>query len=424
MRRRFRNIGWTVGNHCNARCGHCYSWRVRRGNRACLDRADIDRIVEQLVVHGVETVNLGGNEPVYTHGPDLERTVLPRVIRTLHEAGIPVGLTTNGRSFDYLERFHPAELRMLNDIDFSLDSPFEAEHDLNRRAALFSQVVDIRCREIAIDCCVVTCGMRSNFGPEHLAPFLALTGILGTEFRINMLKPVEPALIAQMPTAQQFYEGFAFLLEHTNCITLAEPCLAAVTGLTTAGCPCGVASFRINGKTSDGRVPVSPCVYAHDFSSGDLLTEDLDSILGSQRFERFAGRNLALPRACRQADCSMLESCRGGCTSRTWFVHGDLDARDPYCPLTLEGGLADRATGLRTRSDPAPHGVRVHDNYLCTWIGDAQERYGDERYRTLEQIQRAGRERGTLLSGCEQVDADSAGAPCPAHAPVEVPGGG
>ena len=27
---RFENIGWTVGNHCNASCGHCYSWKVRK----------------------------------------------------------------------------------------------------------------------------------------------------------------------------------------------------------------------------------------------------------------------------------------------------------------------------------------------------------------------------------------------------------
>src|SRR3989338_9149271 len=71
-----RNVGWTIGNYCNARCKHCYSWKVRRG-KDDLHNGEVDRVVQQLVNLGVETLNLGGNEPIFTNGPNLEDSVLP-----------------------------------------------------------------------------------------------------------------------------------------------------------------------------------------------------------------------------------------------------------------------------------------------------------------------------------------------------------
>jgi len=137
----FENIGWTVGNYCNAACGHCYSWKVRKDSREFLTKSDVDRIVEQLQSLGIKTVNLGGNEPIYTHGSDISQTILPYIIRKLTDAHILVGLTTNGVSFTYLEQHHPEELLMINDIDFSLDSPFQKEHDLNRGVKLYKTLI-------------------------------------------------------------------------------------------------------------------------------------------------------------------------------------------------------------------------------------------------------------------------------------------
>src|SRR5262249_36715248 len=57
------NIGWTLGNDCPYRCTHCYSMSARRKGMN-LERWMIDRIVDQLVALEVETVNLGGNEPI------------------------------------------------------------------------------------------------------------------------------------------------------------------------------------------------------------------------------------------------------------------------------------------------------------------------------------------------------------------------
>lgn len=409
---KFENIGWTVGNHCNATCGHCYSWKVRKDSREFLTKADVDRVISQLKRLGIKTVNLGGNEPVYTHGADLKATILPYIIRQLTAAEIPVGLTTNGASFVYLYNHHRTELLMINDIDFSLDSPFEGEHNLNRGNNLYRLTIEMvrRSLELGIDCSVITCGMRKNFNRDYLSSFLALTKLLGSEFRINTLKPVESVLIAEMPSAEQFYAGFSFLMNNSHCITLGESCLTAFTEAGSRGCPCGTSSFRINAKTKDGKVPINPCVYSHEYKAGDLLTDDIFDIISSPQFTAFANRRRHLPKACQESGCNYLETCRGGCTSRSYLVYGDLGSKDPYCPQEY----ADRHGVPNLPKKPAigcEDGIRVHDNYLCTWIGEVNPEFDDNRYTSLEDFHETPKPTEELvhLSGCKQIDPSASG---------------
>jgi len=365
------NIGWTVGNYCNAKCGHCYSWQLRRSSAEFLLPSDVETVVQQLVQLGTRTVNLGGNEPIFTNGPRLDETQLPLIIRALHDAGIPVGLTTNGFTFHVLDRKYPAELALVNDIDFSLDSPHRDEHDLNRDAPLFDSVIAgiRRAREIGLDCSVITCGMLDNFDLDVLSDFLGLCRALDCEFRINTLKPTEPSLVEKMPTVDQFYEGFSFLMDRTSCVTLGESCISALVGTGSAGCPCGTSSFRINAKDAKGRISLNPCVYLHDFQCGDLLREDLRDIVRSEPFRTIRERRSNIPSACHSTNCEYLESCRGGCAARTYLVTGTLDARDPYCPHDYQSHGGSAEFPHEPPVGPAS-GIRVHDNYLCTWIGE------------------------------------------------------
>lgn len=416
----FANIGWTVGNHCNATCGHCYSWKVRRTSRELLTEADIDRVVQQLVDLGVETVNLGGNEPIYTHGPDIARTLLPRIIERLAEARLSVGLTTNGVTFHWLDRHRPDVLALLNDIDFSLDSPYEAEHDENRGGRLFRVVIAAieRSVELGIDCSIIACGMRRNFDRPYLEAFLALAADLGSELRINTLKPIEPGLIDAMPTPAQFYEGFAYLMARTDCVTLGESCLTAFTGSGGQGCPCGTSSFRINAKTQDGRIPINPCVYAHDYATGDLLTEGLADIVTRPPFTDFARRRRELPRACRESGCAFLETCRGGCGSRALLAGGGLDAPDPYCPSAYLASAGKRPALPEQPAIGCQDGIRVHDNYLCTWIGKPNDRFERPQELALAGAREGLRAAGPLASYAQTADPGPSLIPLPS-----TPGG-
>ena len=50
---------------------------------------------------------------------------------------------------------------------------------------------------------------------------------------------------------------------------------------------CGTYSMRINSITPDGKIPVSPCVYMHDYRVGDLLADDIFDIINSEQFNAF-----------------------------------------------------------------------------------------------------------------------------------------
>jgi radical SAM protein with 4Fe4S-binding SPASM domain len=375
----FKNVGWSVGNYCNANCGHCYSREVRGAIGESLTEAEVIRIVEQLVRLGVRSVNLGGNEPIFTHGSDARRSILPFVIRSLTDAGIAVGLTTNGVTFRILADHHPDIVQLLNDVDFSLDSPVSEQHDQNRGCSLFALVTEgiERAHALGIATSIIVCAVRESFNQPTLEAFLELTRRLGSEIRINTLKPVDPRLIASVPSIDQFYEGFSFLMKNTDCITLGESCLTAFTKQGSRGCPCGTASFRINSKDSGGRISLNPCVYLHDFAVGDLLTDDIFDVLQSPQFEAFAERRRLAPTPCRESGCEYLELCRGGCAARTYLSSGTIDAADPYCPheyVQLHGREPDVP---KIGAIGCADGIRVHADYLCTWIGVINDRSAD-----------------------------------------------
>ena len=88
--------------------------------------------------------------------------------------------------------------------------------------------------------------------------------------RINPLKPVQREHMASLPTPRMFYEGFSKLMNACEQVDLGEPLLATAAAHPGKGCPCGRTSFRIHSITPDGKVPVSPCVYLHDYKVGDL----------------------------------------------------------------------------------------------------------------------------------------------------------
>jgi len=368
-----RNIGWTLGNDCPYRCTHCYSMNARQKG-ADMSVSMIDRIVDQLALNGVETVNLGGNEPLFTNGANPKNTLLPYVIDRLVDAGITVGLTTSGITIVRLYRDHRAAFDKLNDVDVSFDSPDRTEHNRNRGASIYGEAVE------ALEICqrhdkphsIIMCAMNWNFTLPNIDALVDLARRYGANVRINPVKPVQPQHMDAALPPKMYYEGFARLLELCRPIDLGEPPIAAVTDFTGARrCPCGRTSFRIHSITPDSKVHVSPCVYLHDYKAPmDLLEHDLADIIRSPQFRVFRQRNANPDAVSGCAGCSKLARCGGGCAGRSYLyaLHQTgkrtFTAADPYCP-------AREAPDI-----PFPQQPRllddtrlVHMDYLCTWIG-------------------------------------------------------
>jgi radical SAM protein with 4Fe4S-binding SPASM domain len=367
-----RNIGWTLGNDCPYRCRHCYSMSARKRG-AALSTAVIDRVVGQLAANGVETVNLGGNEPVFTNGLAVRESLLPYIIEQLLARGIAVGLTTAGVTATMMARHFPKSLALLNDMDVSFDSPLEHEHNANRGASIYREAIRALelCAEFGIERTIIMCGMEWNFDVPHLEQVVGLAARYSANIRINPIKPIERDHLPLKLSPHRYYEGFAYLMSCCDVVDLGEPPLAAVAGYAAGkGCPCGRTSFRIHSITPDGTIPVSPCVYLHDYKVGNLIEEDLYDIVRRPEFRTFRRRN-ARPDAIPGCDgCDLLNICRGGCAARSYLasVHehsrGSLFVKDPYCPKEHANGWTF------PRIDTVARDVKlVHQDYLCTWIG-------------------------------------------------------
>lgn len=372
-----KNVGWTLGNECPYRCTHCYSMSVREKGMD-MSTEIIDRVVTQLAINGVETVNLGGNEPLFTNGPDPNKTLLPYIIRSLDNKGIKVGMTTSGVSLIFLEKDHPEELKLINDMDISFDSPYEAEHNENRGAPLFrSALKSLKiCEDYGIDHTMIMCAMNWNFDEARIRALVDIAKKTNSNIRINTIKPVEPKHMDVVLTADQYYNGFSLLMELCDQVDLEEPPLATVTNYEHAkGCPCGRTSFRIHSITPDGKIPVSPCVYLHDYKAGDLTQDDLHDIVRSDQFKSFRRRNAnpeAIP-GCE--DCPIIDNCKGGCAARSYLHHAhetgerSLFVKDPYCPRDVA------PQQVFPQKPKLPEDVQlVHMDYLCTWIGTPKQK--------------------------------------------------
>lgn len=367
-----KNIGWTLGNDCPYRCKHCYSMSARIKGKN-FNTSIVDRIISQLSKNKVETVNLGGNEPLFTNGTNPKKSLLPYIIERLSESGMKVGLTTSGISLIYLEKYHRKTFDLLNDVDISLDSPIEEEHNFNRGANLFKLAIKSLeiCKSTNKDHSIILCAMNWNFTKDRIEKLIDIALKYNSNIRINPIKPVEPSHSKAALSALQYFEGFLQLSKSCQPIDLGEPPIAALSHYSNAkGCPCGRTSFRIHSITPDGKIPVSPCVYLHDYKVGNLIEDELFDIIRTPQFRifRMRNKNPHLIKGCE--GCNLLESCKGGCAARS-YLHNlysnftkSLFIKDPFCPKEFidivqfpEVHKLDKKTRL------------VHMDYLCTWIG-------------------------------------------------------
>lgn len=367
----FKNIGWTLGNDCPCNCKHCYSMQVREKG-ANLTKEIVDRVISEILSIGAETVNFGGNEPLFTNGIKAEDSLLPYIIKKSVSNNLAVGITSAGPSIILLEKYYNDEFKMLNDIDISIDSPIEEEHNKNRGANVFKLALKSLelCQKYNISHTIVMCAMKWNFTKDRVEKLVQLSKKYGANIRINMLKPTTEKQYKMMPSKDQIIECYNYLIENCYTVDMSDPILAGkFSNDIVSGCSCGINSLRINSITPDGKISVSPCVYMHHYQVGNLLEDSLKDIVQSEQFKEFKYRKNNYKKINGCQDCEKLEVCRGGCTAASYwnnfFKTGkkDILAKDPYC-------IIDNCDFIKP--DFIKSENLVHENYLCTWIGKAK----------------------------------------------------
>lgn len=366
-----KNVGWTLGNYCPHKCKHCYSMSARKPG-ANMTTEIVDRIIDQLAKNNVETINLGGNEPIFTNGPDISKSLLPYIIERLDSYGLSAGITTSGDTLLYLYEYRPDIFKKINDFDISLDSPFKEEHNLNRGDDLYDDAIhclDI-CKKTGKPHSIIMAGMNWNFTEKHLSALINLCKKYDAFVRINTMKPLNSYQMKYVMSIEQFYNGFQYLMQHCDNVENGESVLRTALGMNnTKRCPCGISSFRIHSITPDKKIFVSPCVYMHDYkSSKDLLTNELSDIINSDEFKVFRQRNANPEMLHGCAGCDKANICGGGCAARSYLFNAvqtgkkSFLCKDPYCPKDYQYNFNAEQDTVKTQR-------LVHMDYLCTWIG-------------------------------------------------------
>jgi len=370
----FKNIGWTLGNDCPCNCNHCYSMQVREKG-ANFSKEIADRIIDQIISLGAETVNFGGNEPIYTNGLNYRESLLTYIINEVTSKKLKVGITTSGLSAIILEKNFKETFIKINDIDVSIDSPIEAEHDMNRGKRVFKYAIQTLelCKKYGISCSIVMCAMNWNFTIDRIKKLMDLAKQYDANIRINMLKPVEKKHIDMMPTKQQIYEGYKFLIENCEILDISDPILAGVyNNEKVTGCSCGISSLRINSITPTGEVSISPCVYMHHYKVGNILKDNILDVIKDNNFKEFAERKINYKKIEGCKSCNYSSICRGGCAAASYWYNfhttgeKNMFCKDPYC-------IADYKNEINTKISYGTPQTLVHQNYLCTWIGKAKK---------------------------------------------------
>ena len=335
-----------------------------------LTKEIVDKVIEQVEKIGVETINLGGNEPIFTNGLNVQDSLLPYILKELTKRNIKVGITTSGISLIAIKNIYPECLKLLNDVDISLDSPYEKEHNENRGGDVYKYAIEALeiCKENKIESGIIMCAMNWNFTKDRIEALIEIAKKYDSNIRFNLLKPVRPEHLKLVPSKEQVLENYKYLFEKCDTVELSEPTLSGlVDNNRVQGCACGIYSMRINSITPDGKIPVSPCVYMHDYRVGDLLTDDILDIINSKQFNSFRIRkeNYEKIEGCK--DCDKGEICRGGCFAMAYTYEKcktskqDLYAKDPFCfkEINVDKNITYKKAEKQL----------VHENYLCTWIG-------------------------------------------------------
>jgi radical SAM protein with 4Fe4S-binding SPASM domain len=315
------SIGLGLTNDCNLACAHCYrdTGRVDR-----LTLADVRRVCESVPVR---SVNLGTGE----NGLHPE---FHTILRYLQERGTAVALTSNGYSTAVLS---DEQLRALTDVEFSMDFAAESEQDSWRGPGNWRLVLDqtARCLGLGVSVTISAVMMRTNY--DKLSAIGALAAGQGANFRINVYQAVKTNAFTL--DYEQFWTGFAKVLESFPLAVCNEPIVRAILGFDAASGGCGKGTIRVT-----PRGDVLPCVY---WPKRSLRLSELEkwgaAIASSPAFRELD----QIPVFC--ASCRYIDSCRGGCPSRR-LLRGGLGLPDEFCPFAAGKPLpsfAIRAGSLR-----------------------------------------------------------------------------
>jgi radical SAM protein with 4Fe4S-binding SPASM domain len=303
-------VQFEVTDRCNNRCFFCYN------DKACtygdeLSCSEIKRILDELKVAGVFSINLNGGEP-------LMRDDFFEIMEYANVLGFDLHLNTNGTLVD--DRAAKKISKCMRSICTSvLHSERESHDKATGRVGSYDEVMGgIRSLvkngvNVEVNVCTSKDNYKDIYNIARLVSGLGCYALCSTRYILNhkdnasLLMDVQ-STVKLVDMLLKAKEDFKELVSVTlpGPIPFCELPLEYRDKLAYLNIPCqfGYGLCRISAKGK-----VTPCTISNDLI-GDLRLDSFETIWNSEKWSKY--RVLEhLPSNCKM--CSDLSFCRGGC---------------------------------------------------------------------------------------------------------------
>lgn len=326
-------ISLNVTNACNLRCRHCYS-SANEEDRIDMGQDQARLLIDEMARLGTQCLSVKGGEPFFHPG-------IMEILRYAGEKGISVTIITNGLLIDE-EMARQLNETSVDYITVSLDGSKAETHDYVRGKGSFDRVL----RSVRI--------LKSHFRkPVFLYYTLNRKNVtelqelyaIAAQLKCDRLRvrPVLPAgrasdceainltgkdyraALAQIRSLS-FRERMPVDLPQSESVDINTN-IDLNPGLYSFGCVAGNTFIHM-----DPRGNIYPCQYLEtpEYLAGNMFQSSIKEIWDNSEVLR-AFRRLEGNQTCRE--CSLFNSCRGGCRARALYLNKDLNSPEPWCQM-------------------------------------------------------------------------------------------
>lgn len=335
-------VSFNITRKCNLSCEHCLS-SSGVADPDELTTEELLEFIDQLKEAGKPTLAIGGGEP-------LMRRDFFEVVTYARGNDVPVSMVTNGILIN--ERIaQELDGLKLSSITVSIDG-LKKNHELIRGGGSFEKAIrgiEILKRHVA----TAKLSMRVTVNTRNIGDCPKLIG-LAEELGLHSIR-LTPALPLGRAIENQF-----LLLSHEQYLQFLADCHGVKAKIEVMlpddkpdpktlkpgefGRHCGM---EVCWVTQTGNV--YPCIFYGDrYLAGNLReTSFVDLWERCREMSRFKGNEYC-------NTCEIYKDCRGGCRCRALWQYGDINAIDPYCPLSKNKHYEKTISG---------HRIPIHKNW-------------------------------------------------------------
>ncbi len=337
---------------CNFNCTYCYLPENMRKEGKTMTEEELSTVLEKLQHYFNEILPKGSKPQIILHGsePMLARDQVFACIKKFHDK-FHFGIQSNATLLDdeaisFLMDHHVG-------IGISLDGPSPEIADRTRKNwqdnGAFNKVVDVMEKLSDYPAFNVITTVTSenvhtlpemvDFYYDHGVSVVMFNPVRCTQKGGQEIKP-DNALMSEhfcmaLDRTYELYEKTGRKLVIANFANV----LAGIAGPTGRRLmcdisPCGGGRCFFAVSANGDVFPCSEFIGFSEFSGGNLLQEDIGSILKTQPFKDVTTRKVENIVPC--ANCVIRHYCGAPCPAEIKMVSGDLNAPSPYCEFYEE----------------------------------------------------------------------------------------